>query len=299
MSFASSSNRLRINGASETANGSTPRTSGAGGKSQPPVCPSLKRRCASLRSTKSFGLYRFGRFTTGCCPDAPLKHTAKPDFTYSNDAKSYRTLCDLLARGRVEGRIPWQAIDDETRPEMLNNHFWNTGQFFEDQINRFLRGYTRNRQQSQPNHIEVVAEKLTVKTILELVAARYSIPLTINRGMSGPTVKKKIANRFWASGKQQLILLVVSDLDPAGDAIAQDIRDAFERDFDIDEDHIETYKMALTIDQVVDLALDPSMEAKESFANLQRVCRAVWDHRRLRAGGAGTVMMKGNIGVLQ
>jgi len=197
-------------------------------------------------------------------PDAPLKHAAKPDSTYSNDAKSYRTLCDLLARGRVEGRIPWQAIDDETRPEMLSDHFWNTRQFFESEISNFLRGYTRNRQQSQPNHIEIIAEKLTAKTILESVAARYSVPLTINRGMSGPTVKKKVADRFWRSGKERLILLVVSDLDPAGDAIAQDIRDAFERDFGVDEDHIETRKVALTIDQVDDLALDPSMEAKES-----------------------------------
>ena len=61
----------------------------------------------------------------------------------------------------------------------------------------------------------------------------YSIPLTISRGMSGPTVKKKIADRYWRSKKKNLILLVVADLDPAGDAIAQDIRDAFERDFGI------------------------------------------------------------------
>ncbi len=196
-------------------------------------------------------------------PNAPLKHAAKPDSTYANDAKSYRTLCDLLARGRVEGRVPWQAIDDETRPEMVNNHFWNTGQFFEQEISSFLRGYTRNRQQSQSSHIEIIAEKLTVKTILESVAARYSVPLTINRGMSGPTVKKKIADRFWRSGKERLILLVLSDLDPAGDAIAQDIRDAFERDFGIDEDRLETYKVALTIDQVEAQALAPSMEAKE------------------------------------
>ena len=80
----------------------------------------------------------------------------------------------------------------------------------------FLKGFTRNRQQSQTNHIEIIAEKLTVKTILEGVAEEYSIPLTINRGMSGPTMKKKIADRYRRSKKKNLILLVVSDLDPAG-----------------------------------------------------------------------------------
>ena len=197
-------------------------------------------------------------------PEAPLKHASKPDSRYVNDAKSYKTLTDLLARGRVEGRVPWEAIDDETRPEMLNNHFWNAGQFFESQTEDFLRGYTRNRQQSQTNHIEIIAEKLTVKTILESVAAKYSIPLTINRGMSGPTVKRKIADRYWQSEKRNLVLLVVSDLDPAGMSIAQDIRDAFERDFGIEEDNIEVYKAALTIDQVIEMELEPSMEAKES-----------------------------------
>jgi hypothetical protein len=49
----------------------------------------------------------------------------------------------------------------------LNNHYWNTGRLFEAQVNHFLRGYQRNRQQSQPDHIEIVAEKLTVKTSLK------------------------------------------------------------------------------------------------------------------------------------
>ena len=195
---------------------------------------------------------------------APLRHASKPGSTYINDKKSYQSLCDLLARGRIEGLVPWQAIDDETRPEMLNNHYRNTGQFYEHGIRDFLRGYQRNRQQSQPHHIEIIAEKLTVKTILELVAEEYSIPLTISRGMSGPTVKKKIADRYRRSKKQNLILLVVADLDPAGDAIAQDIRDAFERDFGIQSSRIEVYKVALNIDQVNEMDLEPSMEAKES-----------------------------------
>ena len=197
-------------------------------------------------------------------PSAPLKHASKPDSTYANDLKSYRDLADLLARGRIAGMVPWPAIDDETRPEALNNHFRNTGQFFEYGIRNFLRGYQRNRQQSQPHHIEIIAEKLTVKTILEGVAADYSIPLTISRGMSGPTLKKKIADRYWRSKKKCLILLVVADLDPAGDAIAQDIRDAFERDFGIQSSRIEVYKVALNIEQVQEMDLEPSMDAKVS-----------------------------------
>jgi hypothetical protein len=82
--------------------------------------------------------------------------------------------------------------------------------------------------------------------------------------MSGPTLKKKIADRYRRSKKKSLILLVVADLDPAGDAIAQDIRDAFERDFGIPSSRIEVYKVAANIEQVQEMDLEPSMEAKDS-----------------------------------
>jgi hypothetical protein len=199
-------------------------------------------------------------------PNAPLMHASKPNSKYENDSKgkSYKALTTLLSRGRIEGRVPWPSIDDMTRPEDLNNHYWNAEEFFKAQMEKFLVGYTRNRQQSQTNHIEIIAEKLTVKTILEGVAEDYSIPLTISRGHSGPTVKRKIVERYRRSKKQKLILLVVSDLDPAGDAIAQDVRDAFERDFGISDELLEVYKVALTIDQVTEFRLPPSMEAKEN-----------------------------------
>jgi hypothetical protein len=193
---------------------------------------------------------------------APLRHASKPDSGYVNNRASYNDLTDLLARGRIEGFIPWAAIDDETRAVMTNNHYRNAGAFVAGELKWFLKGYVRNRQQSQPHHIELIAEKLTLKTFLDGIAERHSIPLTINRGMSGPTVKKKVEERFILSGKDKLILLVVTDLDPGGDTIAQDIRNAFERDFDIRVDQLEVYKVALTYDQVIERGLPPSMDAK-------------------------------------
>jgi 5S rRNA maturation endonuclease (ribonuclease M5) len=78
-----------------------------------------------------------------------------------------------------------------------------------------------------------VAEKLTVRTILQQVAQEFTIPLTISRGMSSLPPKKAIAQRYKVSQKDRLILLVVSDLDPAGDAIAEDLVKSFRRDFNI------------------------------------------------------------------
>jgi hypothetical protein len=194
--------------------------------------------------------------------DAPLTHASKPDSRYVNNLKSYRSLTDLLARGRINGLIPWRAIEDVTRPTELHKAFWNAAQFFRKEFENFLTGYWRNRLQSQPHHIEIVAEKLTVQTILEQVAREHTMPLTISRGMSSLPPKKAIRDRYRMSGKRKLILLVVSDLDPAGDAIAEDLVKCFRRDFGIHQ--IEAYKVALTIEQVEEFSLTPSMAAKDS-----------------------------------
>jgi hypothetical protein len=194
--------------------------------------------------------------------EAPLTHASKSDSRYVNNKASYRSLTDLLARARIAEFIPWKAIEDSTRPTDLHAAFWNTAEFFRAQFNNFLKGYWRNRQQSQPHHIEIVAEKLTVRTILQQVAEEFTIPLTISRGMSSLPPKKAIADRYRVSQKDQLILLVVSDLDPAGDAIAEDLVKSFRRDFNIQ--NIEAYKVALTIDQVREFNLTPSMEAKDT-----------------------------------
>jgi hypothetical protein len=193
--------------------------------------------------------------------DAPLLHASKADSQYVNDIKSYRALTDILTRGRINGLIPWEATDDETRPIDLNQAWDNPGEFFRNQLENFLTGYWRNRQRSQPNHIEICIEKLTVRTILQKVAQEYTIPVSTIRGMGSTPPKKKLADRFRHSRKKKLILLVVSDLDPAGDAIADDLVKCFKRDYHIW--NIEAFKVALTIEQVEEFSLEPSMEAKE------------------------------------
>jgi hypothetical protein len=195
-------------------------------------------------------------------PSAPLIHASKPDSRYVNDKDSYRAAIDILARGRVDGLIPWGAIDDLTRPVDLNEAFTNTSHFLRQEFKNFLKGFWRDRLQSQPYHIEIVAEKLTVQTILAEVAREFTIPLSISRGMNTLSPKKAIRDRYLNSQKQGLKLLVVTDLDPAGETIAEDLVKSFKRDFGLK--NIEAFKVALTIDQVDEFGLEPSMEAKES-----------------------------------
>jgi hypothetical protein len=200
---------------------------------------------------------------------APLIHASKPDSQYRNDKNSYRAAIDILARGGVAGLIPWEAIDDLTRPVDLNAAFTNSADFLRQEFRGFLKGYWRNRLQSQPYHIEIIAEKLTVQTILAEVAREFTMPLSISRGMNTLAPKKAVFDRYANSGKEGLKLLVVTDLDPAGETIAEDLVKSFRRDFGLYYTEVEAFKVALTIDQVEHFELQPSMEAKESSPTIK------------------------------
>ena len=192
--------------------------------------------------------------------NAPLIHASKPGSRYQNNRDSYRAAVDVAARARIQGLISWQAIADETRPVDSNQAFRDLGKFFRQETANFLTGYWRDLLQSQPHHIEIVAEKLTVRSILARVAEEHTMPMTISRGMCSLPAKRKIYRRYVLSRKKKLILLCVSDLDPAGDVIAADLPESFEQDFGLD--NVEAFKVALTIDQVEHYELTPSMEAK-------------------------------------
>jgi hypothetical protein len=196
--------------------------------------------------------------------DPPLRHASKPRSVYRNDKASYKSLVELLTRLRLAGIVPMEAIADETRPIVIFDVHPNPRQFVRRELGRFLKHFWRDLQQSQPNHIEIIGEKNTVAPILKPVAAEYCIPLTTGRGYCSLPPRHKMAERYFKSGRNKLIVLIVSDFDPDGEEIAQSFARSLRDDFNIDAVH--PIKVALTAEQVEQFNLPPSMEAKESSA---------------------------------
>ena len=197
--------------------------------------------------------------------DPPLRHARKPKSAYRNDDKSYRSLIDLVTRARIAGDIPMEAIEDPTRPTMEWCVHDNPASFLQEQLNDFLRGYFRNLQVSQPNHVEIICEKNTIYPILKPVAGRFCIPLTSSRGFASLPAKGGIANRYFRSGKENLILLMVSDFDPEGEEIVQSTARSLRDDFGVED--VVPVKVALTAQQVHEMTLPVGMKAKESSSN--------------------------------
>jgi hypothetical protein len=167
----------------------------------------------------------------------PLRHASKRRF-YRNDPESYKDLTDLLTRARVAGVIPFEAIGDETRPFVQWDAHPDPRSFIRHEIDQLLKGYTRDLQQSQPNWIEIVGEKMTLKSIIEPISMRYCVPYTLGRGFSSLAPRHDMLHRFRRSGREKLVILIMSDLDPAGMTIAESFARSMRDDFQLHDDQI-------------------------------------------------------------
>jgi hypothetical protein len=199
---------------------------------------------------------------------SPLRHANKPKSKYRNDRKSYQDLCDLLTRARLTEKIPFDAIADPTRKIVTNEFFRNVNEFVSQELDGFLKGYGRNLQQSQPNHIEIVGEKNTIEGSIKDVAERFCIPYTLGRGYCSLDPRYQMYQRFKKSGKEMLIILVLSDFDPEGEDIPHSFARSMRDDFNIK--NVVAKKVCLTHAQVQERKLPANFEIKTRGSRVRK-----------------------------
>src|SRR5262249_48049068 len=83
--------------------------------------PMLKAIRAILEARRSYWPLTERQIHSALLNDPPLVHANKPQSTYQNSVPCYKATCDLVTRARLEGLIPFQAIEDPTRPVRV----WN------------------------------------------------------------------------------------------------------------------------------------------------------------------------------
>jgi len=163
-----------------------------------------------------------------------------------------------------------EAISDETRPVERWNIHRSAGDFLQEKVGRFLRGYWRDLMQSQPNHVEVIGEKNTLLPMIQPVCQDYTVPLTISRGFCSLPPRWGIFSRWKKSDKQDLVLVVLSDHDPDGEMIADSLVRSLRDDFRIASHRIHAVRAALTAEQCQRFSIPADVEAKPSSTNYQR-----------------------------
>jgi hypothetical protein len=162
---------------------------------------------------------------------------------------------------------------------------WRTdrtvGGFVERELTDLFGNYWRDLLQSQRDHFEIIIEKSASLSAVETVAMKYTISATSGRGHTCKDRLQKLAERFRASGKDRLVLFLLSDFDPSGDAISNTNAKSLRDDFRIAEDKIVPVRVALRPDQIAKYHLPHSLEAKatsstyEAFVDRHGVTYAV------------------------
>ena len=193
--------------------------------------------------------------------------TRKDGFIYGapgKDTESVAALSRMLTRLRLTGEVPWHRIIDDTRPATFWKTYGDAAEFIEAQTRDLFTGHARTLMQSQDNYYVIVAEKLTIKSFVDRVAARYTIPTVILRGNSGIDARYQVARRFEVSGKRNLVLFILSDCDPAGDMIAETTVHSLRDEFGIPD--VQAIRVAFTHAQADEFGLsaNPGLICKES-----------------------------------
>jgi hypothetical protein len=104
--------------------------------------------------------------------------------------------------------------------------------------------------------------------MLEDVAGEYCIPMTSGRGFCSYPPRRNMRDRFLASGKERLVVIIFADFDPAGEEIAHSFGRSMRDDFGVTK--ITPIKAALTFDQVTVMNLPSSIDPKRTDANYNR-----------------------------
>jgi hypothetical protein len=207
----------------------------------------------------------------GLLNDPPLRNSSQGSqrARFENDKNSYHDLCNLLTRARLCGLVPWHAICDETRPTSGTQFSKDTAAYVDQETYGFLSNYRRDLLQSQPDHIELIVEKMTVQGIIEPIANKFCVPMTVGRGYCSIDPRHEIVRRYECSGKDRLKLLIASDFDPDGEEIAESFVRSIRDDFGIYG--VEASKILLRKDQIGQWKLPHNgMEAKETSSKYKK-----------------------------
>ena len=99
---------------------------------------------------------------------------------------------------------------------------------------------------------------------------RIGIPMTSGRGYSSLPPRKAMVDRFVQSGRENLIVIVVSDFDPEGEDIPGSFGASLRDDFGIHPDKLQIIKGALTAEQVQTMHLHAGQFSKTTSSRYKR-----------------------------
>jgi len=180
-----------------------------------------------------------------------------------NTRAEYQRLSRVLTQARLEGSVPWEAIEDRVRQHLKSGGWPDAESFVDVSRSRFLEGYRRDLLQGQPHALEVWVEKDALSRICHEVAFDYCVPLIVARGFSSISYVHECRRRVLAAleeGKESLEILYFGDLDPSGWEMLPSMLRTLRGEMDLG-DAVGGVRCALTPEQVGEYDLPTSVDA--------------------------------------
>ena len=180
-----------------------------------------------------------------------------------NNLSSYKKLSRDLAKARLCGLVPWNAIEDRTRSTMFSDGWSDRDHFIEDELNGFLAGYRRDLLRSQDIAVEAWIEKDALSHIVHRAPAPFCVPVVVAKGFASATYRNEARQRIErnAESDKPTIIVYLGDLDPSGQAMLPSMVDILVQEHGVPESLILPRHCALTPEQVEQFGLPHSVDA--------------------------------------
>jgi hypothetical protein len=134
--------------------------------------------------------------------------------------RQYQRVCRIITKARKRGYIPFDWIEDRSRKPIYNMLYENIEHF----LSLNMKRYKKNTWNNQKNFIIILVEKEALAPIVWDIAEKYNVCVFPTKGFSSwSTFVKDIKSisEYFGMGKE-LVVLVLSDLDPSGQLIKED-----------------------------------------------------------------------------
>jgi len=199
-----------------------------------------------------------------------------------NTVTSYKKLSKVIAEARYKGEFPWYLIKDTTRwaiPLEKSTHY-PTKSLTVDEIKAIIKSYIEtysdvrvNPWEDQKYRIFIVLEKEAQEDICrKLLQEAWPLgvkELRVIRGYDSATDVHMLAEEIsHVPRTQRPVVLLLGDFDPSGEDIARDFVKRLK--MLSRRNDIVAEKVAVTLDQIIDLDLPARPEKLDELEKMRR-----------------------------
>ena len=173
-----------------------------------------------------------------------------------NEIREYKRLSRILTSARLEGVVPWSAIEDRSRSIDLNVGWDNANQYISASVDSFLNYYHRDLSQGQNPRLEIWIEKDALSRVVSQAAGPYNVPVVVAKGFGSVSfvneARDRIAKAF--RGDIRTRILYFGDFDPSGWEMLPAMMETLQDEMRLG-DAVEDVRCALNPEQIEEYKL--------------------------------------------